>query len=594
MGIDYKVYFSKSLSFFLKEKYQVTISDFEFQTTRKEFEGDTTLLIFPLLRFIKMKPELLGQLIGEYLKRDNEYIEKYNVVNGFLNLSLSDSFYLKEFKSLYGISKYGHLPISKKSSTIMVEFSSPNTNKPLHLGHIRNNLLGYSVSKILEANGNRVIKTQIINDRGIHICKSMVAWKKFGNGETPLKAKIKGDQLVGKYYVIFDTEYKKEVKSLIANGNSEDYAKQNAPLILEAQKMLKLWEANDPEVRSLWIKMNQWVYYGFDKTYKKLGVSFDSYYYESDTYLLGKKIIEKGLKSGIFFKKDDGSIWIDLKEDGLDEKLLLRSDGTSVYITQDLGTAFNRQEDLPNLNGMIYTVGNEQDYHFKVLFLILKKLGFNWSKSLYHLSYGMVDLPSGKMKSREGTVVDADDLIYEMTNKSKSIAQSTGKLEFISEEERKNLYSTIALGALKYFILKVDPKKRILFDPEASIDFNGNTGPFIQYTYARIKTLINNAQVKTSSIDETLKIEDKERELIKHLGRYPEVIYLAGDQYSPAIIANYLYDLVKSYNTFYQNINILKSKNLKVRNFRIALSIKVAKVIKNGSNLLGIEVPNRM
>ncbi len=594
MGIDYKVYFSKSLSFFLKEKYQVTISDFEFQTTRKEFEGDTTLLIFPLLRFIKMKPELLGQLIGEYLKRDNEYIEKYNVVNGFLNLSLSDSFYLKEFKSLYGISKYGHLPISKKSSTIMVEFSSPNTNKPLHLGHIRNNLLGYSISKILEANGNRVIKTQIVNDRGIHICKSMVAWKKFGNGETPLKAKIKGDQLVGKYYVIFDTEYKKEVKSLIANGNSEDYAKQNAPLILEAQKMLKLWEANDPKVRSLWIKMNQWVYDGFDKTYKKLGVSFDSYYYESDTYLLGKKIIEKGLKRGIFFKKDDGSIWIDLKEDGLDEKLLLRSDGTSVYMTQDLGTAFNRQEDLPNLNGMIYTVGNEQDYHFKVLFLILKKLGFNWSKSLYHLSYGMVDLPSGKMKSREGTVVDADDLIYEMTNKSKSIAQSTGKLEFISEEERKNLYSTIALGALKYFILKVDPKKRILFDPEASIDFNGNTGPFIQYTYARIKTLINNAQVKTSSVDETLKIEDKERELIKHLGRYPEVIYLAGDQYSPAIIANYLYDLVKSYNTFYQNINILKSKNLKVRNFRIALSIKVAKVIKNGSNLLGIEVPNRM
>ena len=594
MGIDYKVYFSKSLSFFLKEKYQVTISDFEFQTTRKEFEGDTTLLIFPLLRFIKMKPELLGQLIGEYLKRDNEYIEKYNVVNGFLNLSLSDSFYLKEFKSLYGISKYGHLPISKNSSTIMVEFSSPNTNKPLHLGHIRNNLLGYSISKILEANGNRVIKTQIVNDRGIHICKSMVAWKKFGNGETPLKAKIKGDQLVGKYYVIFDTEYKKEVKSLIANGNSEDYAKQNAPLILEAQKMLKLWEANDPKVRSLWIKMNQWVYDGFDKTYKKLGVSFDSYYYESDTYLLGKKIIEKGLKRGIFFKKDDGSIWIDLKEDGLDEKLLLRSDGTSVYMTQDLGTAFNRQEDLPNLNGMIYTVGNEQDYHFKVLFLILKKLGFNWSKSLYHLSYGMVDLPSGKMKSREGTVVDADDLIYEMTNKSKSIAQSTGKLEFISEEERKNLYSTIALGALKYFILKVDPKKRILFDPEASIDFNGNTGPFIQYTYARIKTLINNAQVKTSSVDETLKIEDKERELIKHLGRYPEVIYLAGDQYSPAIIANYLYDLVKSYNTFYQNINILKSKNLKVRNFRIALSIKVAKVIKNGSNLLGIEVPNRM
>ena len=594
MGIDYKVNFTKSLSFLIKEKYQVSISDFEFQTTRKEFEGDITLLIYPLLKFIKINPEKLAQSIGQYLIANNKYVEKFNVVKGFLNLTLTDSFYLNEFKVIFSKSKYGHKPISMSSSTIMVEFSSPNTNKPLHLGHIRNNLLGYSISKILEANGNKVIKTQIINDRGIHICKSMVAWKKFGNGETPFSSKIKGDQLVGKYYVVFETEYKKEIETLVNKGKSEDYAKQNAPLIVEAKQMLKLWESNDPDVRSLWLKMNKWVYDGFTETYKKLGVHFDSYYYESNTYLLGKKIIDKGIKSGVFFKKEDGSVWIDLTDDGLDEKLLLRSDGTSVYMTQDLGTAYNRLEDIPDLNGMIYTVGNEQDYHFKVLFLILKKLGFNWSKSLYHLSYGMVDLPSGKMKSREGTVVDADNLICEMTNKAEDITESSGKLEFISKEERNSLYSTIGLGALKYYILKVDPKKRILFDPEASIDFNGNTGPFIQYTYARIKTLINNMKEKTFSIDESLKIENKEKELIKHLGRYPEIIFLAGNQYSPAIIANYLYDLVKSYNTFYQNINILKTDNLKLQNFRIALSKKVAEVIKNASYLLGIEVPNRM
>ena len=594
MGIDYKVNFTKSLSSLIKEKYQVSISDFEFQTTRKEFEGDTTLLIYPLLKFIKINPEKLAQSIGQYLITNNKYVEKFNVVKGFLNLTLTDSFYLNEFKVIFSKSKYGHKPISMSSSTIMVEFSSPNTNKPLHLGHIRNNLLGYSISKILEANGNKVIKTQIINDRGIHICKSMVAWKKFGNGETPFSSKIKGDQLVGKYYVVFETEYKKEIETLVNKGKSEDYAKQNAPLIVEAKQMLKLWESNDPDVRSLWLKMNKWVYDGFTETYKKLGVHFDSYYYESNTYLLGKKIIDKGIKSGVFFKKDDGSVWIDLTDDGLDEKLLLRSDGTSVYMTQDLGTAYNRLEDIPDLNGMIYTVGNEQDYHFKVLFLILKKLGFNWSKSLYHLSYGMVDLPSGKMKSREGTVVDADNLICEMTNKAEDITESSGKLEFISKEERNSLYSTIGLGALKYYILKVDPKKRILFDPEASIDFNGNTGPFIQYTYARIKTLINNVKEKTFSIDESLKIENKEKELIKHLGRYPEIIFLAGNQYSPAIIANYLYDLVKSYNTFYQNINILKTDNLKLQNFRVSLSKKVAEVIKNAASLLGIEVPNRM
>ena len=594
MGIDYKVNFIKNLSFLLKEKYKVSISDFEFQTTRKEFEGDITLLIYPLLKFIKINPEKLAQSIGEYLNTNNKYVEKFNVVKGFLNLTLTDSFYLNEFKVIFSKSIYGHKPISKSSSKIMVEFSSPNTNKPLHLGHIRNNLLGYSISKILEANGNKVIKTQIINDRGIHICKSMVAWKKFGNGETPFSSKIKGDQLVGKYYVVFETEYKKEIETLVNKGKSEDYAKQNAPLIVEAKQMLKLWESNDPDVRSLWSKMNKWVYDGFTETYKKLGVHFDSYYYESNTYLLGKKIIDKGIKSGVFFKKDDGSVWIDLTDDGLDEKLLLRSDGTSVYMTQDLGTAYNRLKDIPDLNGMIYTVGNEQDYHFKVLFLILKKLGFNWSKSLYHLSYGMVDLPGGKMKSREGTVVDADDLIYEMTNKAKKITESSGKLEYISKEKRDTLYSTIALGALKYYILKVDPKKRILFDPEASIDFNGNTGPFIQYTYARIKTLINNIEEKTFSIDEFLRIEEKEKELIKQLGRYPEIIFLAGNQYSPAIIANYLYDLVKSYNTFYQNINILKTDNFKLQNFRIALSKKVAEVIKNAAFLLGIEVPNRM
>jgi len=594
MGIDYKVNFTKSLSFLIKEKYQVSIVDFEFQTTRKEFEGDITLLIYPLLKFIKINPEKLAQSIGQYLITNNKYVEKFNVVKGFLNLTLTDSFYLNEFKVIFSKSKYGHKPISMSSSKIMVEFSSPNTNKPLHLGHIRNNLLGYSISKILEANGNKVIKTQIINDRGIHICKSMVAWKKFGNGETPFSSKIKGDQLVGKYYVVFETEYKKEIETLVNKGKSEDYAKQNASLIVEAKQMLKLWESNDPDVRSLWLKMNKWVYDGFTETYKKLGVHFDSYYYESNTYLLGKKIIDKGIKSGVFFKKEDGSVWIDLTDDGLDEKLLLRSDGTSVYMTQDLGTAYNRLEDIPDLNGTIYTVGNEQDYHFKVLFLILKKLGFNWSKSLYHLSYGMVDLPSGKMKSREGTVVDADNLICEMTNKAEDIIESSGKLEFISKEERNSLYSTIGLGALKYYILKVDPKKRILFDPEASIDFNGNTGPFIQYTYARIKTLINNVKEKTFSIDESLKIENKEKELIKHLGRYPEIIFLAGNQYSPAIIANYLYDLVKSYNTFYQNINILKTDNLKLQNFRIALSKKVAEVIKNASYLLGIEVPNRM
>ena len=594
MSIDYKKHFTTSLSRFLNSEFEVTVEGFEFQTTRKEFEGDITLLVFPLLRFIKTNPEKLATAIGTYLVDAHEAVVDFNVVKGFLNLSLTDAFYLNEFDIILKQEDYGHQSQAQDAPTLMVEFSSPNTNKPLHLGHIRNNVLGYSVSKILEANGNRVVKTQIINDRGIHICKSMVAWKKFGSGETPEHSGIKGDQLVGKYYVIFDREYKKEIVDLISKGVSEENAKQQAPLLLEAQELLRLWEANDKEVRKLWETMNHWVYRGFEDTYMKLGVSFDSYYYESDTYLLGKKIINKGLDQGVFYRKEDGSVWIDLTEEGLDEKLLLRADGTSVYMTQDLGTALSRLEDEPNLKGMVYTVGNEQDYHFKVLFLILKKLGFDWSDALYHLSYGMVDLPSGKMKSREGTVVDADDLIEDMTVQAKTISEAVGKLESLSEKERKELYHVIALGALKYFILKVDPKKSILFDPEASIDFNGNTGPFIQYTHARIKTLIRKAAMKIGEIDLNLKLETKERELIKQLGRYPEVVILAGEQYSPALIANYLYDLVKSYNTFYQNISVLGSEDVMQKNLRVALSQKVAEVISNASSLLGMEVPEYM
>jgi arginyl-tRNA synthetase len=594
MRMDYNQHFTVPLSRFLNSEFQVNIEEFEFQHTRKEFEGDITLLVFPLLRYIKTNPENLADTIGSFLVKNDKAVVGYNVVKGFLNLSLSDAFYLEEFQAIFQQEEYGHQSQTQESPTLMVEFSSPNTNKPLHLGHIRNNVLGYSVSKILEANGNRVVKTQIINDRGIHICKSMVAWKKFGAGETPKLAGIKGDQLVGKYYVIFDAEYKKEIADLVSQGILEEQAKQQAPLLLEAQELLRLWEAGDKEVRELWETMNQWVYRGFEVTYKNLGVSFDSYYYESDTYLLGKKIIDKGLAEGVFYKKEDGSVWIDLTQEGLDEKLLLRADGTSVYMTQDLGTALKRLENEPRLKGMVYTVGNEQDYHFKVLFLILKKLGFDWSDALYHLSYGMVDLPSGKMKSREGTVVDADDLIADMTAQAKKISEAVGKLETLSDAEKEDLYHTLALGALKYFILKVDPKKSILFDPEASIDFNGNTGPFIQYTHARIKTLIQKATLELGAIDLNLKLASKERELIKQLGRYPEVVVLAGEQFSPALIANYLYDLVKSYNTFYQNITVLGSENPTQKNFRVALSKKVAEVIANASGLLGMEVPDRM
>ena len=594
MSIDYNTILTNPICSFLKAKFQVNITNFEFQTTRKEFEGDITLLVFPLLNYIKINPEKLGDAIGDHLTNTNKSVISYNVVKGFLNLSLSNFFYLEQFQNIFKQDNYGHKALGKDANEVMVEFSSPNTNKPLHLGHIRNNVLGYSVSRILEANGNRVVKTQIINDRGIHICKSMVAWKKFGKGETPDNSNIKGDQLVGKYYVMFDSEYKKEIANLVDNGLLLDEAKQKAPILIEAQEMLRLWESNDEEVRTLWNKMNQWVYEGFDITYKNLGVSFDSYYYESDTYLLGKRIIDKGIKDRVFYKKEDGSVWIDLTNEGLDQKLLLRKDGTSVYMTQDLGTALKRLEDNPNLKGMVYTVGNEQDYHFKVLFLILKKLGFEWAQSLYHLSYGMVDLPSGKMKSREGTVVDADDLISNMIIQAKLISEEVGKLDSLSCKQRDNLHENIALGALKYFILKVDPKKSILFDPKASIDFNGNTGPFIQYTHARIKTLIKRAPTTISGIDNTLSLSNKERELIKQLGRYPDAVSLAGEQYSPAVIANYLYDLVKCYNTFYQNLSILGIKDKNLKSFRIALSQKVAEVVSNASGLLGIEVPDSM
>ena len=595
MNINYSKHFTPILNQFFKSQHNIKIESYEFQSTRKEFEGDLTLVVFPLVRQVKIRPEDLANTLGNYLLNEHKAVLNFNVVKGFLNLVLSDAFYVEQFSKIQNISNYGHQVINDVSPIVMVEFSSPNTNKPLHLGHIRNNVLGYSVAKILGANGKKVIKTQIINDRGIHICKSMIAWEKFGNQETPSTSGIKGDQLVGKYYIKFDVEYKKEITALIRQGFSEEQAKQNAPLLLEAQDMLRRWEDNDLDVHKLWRTMNDWVYQGFDVTYASLGVSFDSHYYESETYLLGKKIIKKGLKDHVFFKKDDGSVWVDLTAEGLDEKLLLRADGTSVYMTQDLGTAQKRLEDIPQLKGMVYTVGNEQDYHFKVLFLILKKLGFDWAEALHHLSYGMVDLPSGKMKSREGTVVDADDLIKGMILQAKTISESVGKLDSLNNKEKTSLYETIALGALKYYILKVDPKKSILFDPEASIDFNGNTGPFIQYTHARIKTLILKSDKDLlESFESLTELDIREREVIKQLEIYPEVIVLAGKQYNPALIANYAYDLVKSYNTFYQSVSVLGSTDATQKSFRVALSGKVAEVVANASGLLGIDVPSRM
>jgi arginyl-tRNA synthetase len=574
--------------------YNTQIPSVEFQATRKEFEGDITVVVFPMLRYKKGNPIQIGEDLGNYIVENVSEISSYNVVKGFLNLVIKDSFYLNFFNSIYSDTSFGFNFPKKNEEAVLVEYSSPNTNKPLHLGHVRNNLLGYSVAQIIQASGKKVYKTQIINDRGIHICKSMLAWEKFGNGETPESTGLKGDKLVGNYYVKFDQEYKKEIADLIASGLSEEEAKKQAPLIIQAQEMLLKWEAGDKHVLALWKEMNSWVYRGFEVTYKNLGVDFDKLYYESNTYLLGKDSIDQGLKSGVFYQKEDGSTWCDLSDEGLDEKLVLRSDGTAVYITQDIGTAIQRSKDISDVNGMVYTVGNEQDYHFKVLFLILKKLGYSWAKSLFHLSYGMVDLPSGKMKSREGTVVDADDLIVEMTATAKEISDELGKLDGYTEQEKEALYKTIGLGALKYFILKVDPKKRILFDPKSSVDFQGNTGPFIQYTYARIQSIIRKANFDYSQSIPTVVLHEKEKELIKQLEVFPEVIQQAATNFSPAIIANYTYDLVKEFNSFYQNVSILGEKNQEKKIIRVQLSKKVADTIKLAFSLLGIEVPERM
>ena len=580
----------------VNEIFNTALDSIELQQTKKEFQGDVTIVIFPMLRQIKGNPEQIGRQIGEYLKENVSEVVDFNVIKGFLNLVIADSYYIDFLNNIKENSTFGFAKPNSKE-TIMVEYSSPNTNKPLHLGHIRNNLLGFSVAEILKAAGHKVYKTQIVNDRGIHICKSMIAWQKFGNGETPEKSGLKGDKLVGNYYVAFDKAYKEEINQLITEGKTKEEAEKQAPIFLEAQEMLRKWEAGDAETLALWKEMNQWVYNGFSDTYKNLGVDFDSYYYESNTYLLGKDIVEEGLQKGVFFKKEDGSVWCDLTADGLDEKLVLRADGTSVYITQDIGTAIQRTKDYPDVEGMVYTVGNEQDYHFKVLFLILKKLGFDWAKNLYHLSYGMVDLPSGKMKSREGTVVDADDLITEMEQTAEEISQELGKLDGYNEAQKKELYHTIGLGALKYYILKVDPKKKILFDPKESIDFQGNTGPFVQYTYARIRSILRKNNELGGNFELTklpTELHEKEKNLLKSIEFFPEIIQNAANAYSPAIIANYVYDLVKEFNSFYQNVSILGEKDEIKKNFRVLLCSKISEIIALSFSTLGIKVPERM
>ena len=581
----------------VQELYNVSLENVELQQTKKEFVGDVTLVVFSLLRHIKGNPVQIGEQIGTYLKeKASDLVTDFNVIKGFLNLVIADAYYLNFLTEIKDNPQFG-LATPNSKEPILVEYSSPNTNKPLHLGHIRNNLLGYSVAEILKAAGHKVYKTQIINDRGIHICKSMVAWQRFGNGETPENTGLKGDKLVGNYYVAFDKAYKEEIQELITQGKTKEEAEKQAPIFVAAQEMLRQWEAGNPEVMKLWKQMNGWVYDGFAVTYKNLGVDFDSYYYESNTYLLGKDIVELGLEKGVFFKKEDGSVWCDLTADGLDEKLVLRADGTSVYITQDMGTAIQRVKDYPDVKGMVYTVGNEQDYHFKVLFLILKKLGYDWASHLYHLSYGMVDLPSGKMKSREGTVVDADDLIAEMEQTAKVISQELGKLDGYTEAQKEDLYHTIGLGALKYYILKVDPKKRILFDPKESIDFQGNTGPFIQYTYARIQSILRKyAEMGDNKEAITLPsvLQEKEKTLLKSITLFPSIVQEAADNYSPAVVANYVYDLVKDFNSFYQNVSILGEEDTSKRHFRVALSKKIGELIAESFKMLGIQVPERM
>ncbi|WEK68269.1 MAG: arginine--tRNA ligase [Candidatus Chryseobacterium colombiense] len=568
--------------------YQLKEIKLEIQENKTEFEGDFTIVTFPLVKQLKKNPESIGVELGEALTEQTELLESFNVVKGFLNVKVKNQFFVDNFRSVANQFDV----VEKKNSTVMVEYSSPNTNKPLHLGHIRNNLLGFSVAQILKEAGYDVIKTQIINDRGIHICKSMLAWEKYGKGETPDATHTKGDKFVGNYYVRFDQEYKQEMAELVAQGMSEDQAKKEAPLMKEAQKMLLDWENGDEKVRNLWNEMNSWVYKGFNETYKRLGVDFDQVQYESNTYILGKDLIQEGLDKGVLYQKEDGSVWCDLTDEGLDQKLLLRSDGTSVYMTQDLGTAVERfkQNDIQKL---IYTVGNEQDYHFQVLFKILGKLGYSWADQLYHLSYGMVELPNGKMKSREGTVVDADDLMQEMFTIAKSKAEELGKLENLTEEEKNANYENVGIGALKYFMLKVDPKKKMLFNPEESIDFNGNTGPFIQYTFARIQSLLAKANFEQKEIAE-VELNQSEKELIMQLANYKIVVEKAAEVLSPALIANYVYDLVKTYNSFYQSNPIMNQEDENVKQFRLSISDLTAKTIKKSLQLLGIQTVNRM
>ncbi|MBB3187762.1 arginine--tRNA ligase [Microbacter margulisiae] len=567
------------------------------QKTKKEFEGDVTIVIFPLAKQLRQSPAAIAQSIGEYLQQNNPVIAKFNVIQGFLNLTIAQSYWIETLRAIDAQPAFGVKAAASDAPLVMIEYSSPNTNKPLHLGHIRNNLLGYSLGEIVKANGNRLVKTNIVNDRGIHICKSMLAWQKFGNGATPESTGMKGDHLVGDYYVKFDKAYKQQVQELMGKGIDEEQAKKEAPLMLEAQEMLRKWEAGDPEVRSLWEMMNHWVYAGFDATYKALGVDFDKIYYESETYLTGKQKVEEGVAKGIFYQRSDNSVWADLTADGLDEKLLLRADGTSVYMTQDIGTAKLRYDDYP-INKMIYVVGNEQNYHFQVLSILLDKLGFAWGKDLVHFSYGMVELPEGKMKSREGTVVDADDLIDEMTATARQMSEELGKLDQCTTEEANEIVRKVGLGALKYFILKVDPRKNMTFNPKESVDFNGNTGPFIQYTYARIRSVMRKAEEASLQVSGVINISEplseKEISLVQLLNEFPSVVEEAGTEYSPAVVANYAYELAKEYNQFYHDYPILKEGNEALRTFRLMLSSNTAKVLFTAMSLLGIEMPDRM
>lgn len=576
---------------------EIDISLVQIQKTKKDFDGELTVVTFPFVKLARKSPEAIGVELGEWLVANAPIIKSFNVIKGFLNLSINPRYWLQMLQMITQDTYYGSKLPKPDAPVMMIEYSSPNTNKPLHLGHIRNNLLGYSIAEIQKANGWNVVKTNIVNDRGIHICKSMLAWQKFGNGETPESSGMKGDHLVGKYYVIFDKEYKKQVADLLQQGMSEDEAKKKAPLMIEAQEMLRKWENDDVTVRQLWEMMNKWVYAGFDQTYKQLGVDFDKIYYESETYLEGKNKVEEGLSKGVFYKKEDGSVWADLTQDGLDEKLLLRADGTSVYMTQDIGTAKLRYDDYP-IQKMVYVVGNEQNYHFQVLALLLDKVGFSWGKDLVHFSYGMVELPEGKMKSREGTVVDADDLMQEMVQTALDTANELGKLDGLSVDEVQSIANMVGLGALKYFILKVDPRKNMTFNPKESIDFNGNTGPFIQYTHARIQSVLRKAIDQGISISGEVQLQqdlaEKEISLLRLLADFPAVIEQAGNDFSPALIANYAYDLVKEYNQFYHDFSILKETNVAVRHFRLVLSREIARVIKSSMRLLGIDVPDRM